>query len=114
MNGAPRWTTNLSLQYQHDVFAHAEHYSLINYGWRSETYADANNSMYSKIPSYGVLNLITGVRLPYGQNEIDFSIWAKNVLDKHYFLGLVNSGNGGYTASAAQPRTIGASVKYRF
>lgn len=114
VNGAPRWTTNISLQHQHDVFANAEHYSLINYGWRSEIYADANNSIYSKIPSYGVLNLITGVRLPYGQNEIDFSIWAKNMLDKHYFLGLVNSGNGGYTASAAQPRTIGASIKYRF
>lgn len=114
VNGAPRWITNLSLQYQHDVFANAEHYSLINYGWRSGTYADANNSIYSKIPSYGILNLITGVRLPHGQNEIDFSIWVKNMLDKHYFLGLVNSGNGGYTASAAQPRTIGASIKYSF
>lgn len=114
VNGAPRWIANLSLQHQHDVFANAEHYSLINYGWRSETYADANNSIYSKIPSYGILNLITGVRLPHDHHDIDFSIWVKNILDKHYFLGLVNSGNGVYSASAGQPRTIGASLKYSF
>ncbi len=114
VNGAPRWTTNLSLQHQHDVFAHAEHYSLINYGWRSETYADANNSMYSKIPSYGVLNLVSGLRFPQGDNTIDVSFWAKNILDERYYLGLVNSGNGVYTASTAEPRTIGASIKYSF
>ena len=114
VNGAPRWTSNITLQHQHDVFANAKHYSLMNYGWRSETYAEVNNSIYSKIPSYGVLNLTTGIRLPHGHNEIDLSIWAKNALDKHYFLGLVNSGNGMYTGSAAQPRTIGASIKYSF
>ena len=114
VNGAPRWTAHLALQHQHEVFANAEHYSLINYSWRSETYADANNSIYSKIPSYGVLNLVSGLRFPQGDNTIDVSIWAKNILDEHYFLGLVNSGNGGYTASAAEPRTIGASLKYSF
>ncbi len=114
VNGAPKWTANISLQHQHSVFANAQHYSLLNYGWRSETYADVNNSIYSRIPGYGVLNLSTGIRIPHGQNEIDISLWAKNALDKHYFLGLVNSGNGVYAGSAAQPRTIGASLKYSF
>ncbi|GAA5013213.1 TonB-dependent receptor [Acinetobacter puyangensis] len=114
VNGAPRWTANVTLQHQHDVLANSKHYSLINYGWRSETYADVNNSEYSKIPSYGVLNLTTGLRIPHGDNEIDLSLWAKNALDKHYFLGLVNSGNGMYAGSAAQPRTIGASLRYNF
>lgn len=114
VNGAPRLTTHLALQHQHEVFANAEHYSLVNYSWRSETYADANNSMYSKIPSYGVLNLVSGLRFPQGDNTIDLSFWAKNILDERYYLGLVNSGNGVYTASAAEPRTIGASIKYSF
>lgn len=114
VNGAPKWTANISLQHQHPVFANAQHYSLLNYGWRSESYADVNNSVYSKIPGYGVLNFTTGIRIPHGQNEIDISLWAKNALDKHYFLGLVNSGNGMYAGSAAQPRTVGASLKYSF
>ncbi|WP_323052663.1 hypothetical protein [Acinetobacter wuhouensis] len=107
-------TANISLQHKHSIFANAQNYSLLNYGWRSETYADVNNSIYSRIPSYGVLNLSTGIRIPHGQNKIDISLWAKNALDKHYFLGLVNSGNGVYAGSAAQPRTIGASLKYSF
>lgn len=114
VNGAPRWTANLTVQHQHDVFANAQHYSLVNYGWRSETFSDVNNSIYSKIPSYGVLNLTTGIRIPHGKNDVDISIWAKNALDKHYYLGLVNSGNGVYAGSAAQPRTVGASIKYSF
>lgn len=114
VNGAPRWSTHLALQHQHEVLTNAEHYSLVNYSWRSETYADANNSMYSKIPGYGVLNLVSGLRFPQGDNTIDVSIWAKNIFDERYYLGLVNSGNGVYTASAAEPRTIGASIKYGF
>lgn len=114
VNGAPEWTANITLQHQHDVWAKARHYSLLNYGWRSESYADVNNSQYSKIPAYGVLNLSTGVRIPHGDNEIDLSLWAKNALDKHYFLGLASSLGNTYAGSAAQPRTIGASLKYSF
>lgn len=104
---------NILLQY-HDVFFNEQHYSLVNYSWRSEVYADVNNSIYSKLPSYGLLNLTTGIRIPYGKNDVDLSIWAKNALDKYYYLGLVNSGNGVYAGSAAQPRTVGASIKYSF
>ncbi|WP_413350962.1 hypothetical protein ACJQW4_14190 [Acinetobacter sp. A7.4] len=57
-----------------------QHYSLVNYGWRSEVYSDVNNSIYSKILSYGVLNLTTGIRIPYGKNDVDLSLWAKNAL----------------------------------
>lgn len=114
VNGAPRWTANAGLQHRWSINGNVEHYTAANYGWRSETYADVNNSVYSKIPSYGVFNLTTGFRIPQGKNQWDLSIWAKNLFDKHYFLGLVNSGNGMYAGSAAQPRTIGASLRYDF
>ena len=57
-----------------------QHYSLVNYGWRSEVYSDVNNSIYSKILSYGMLNLTTGIRIPYGKNDVNLSLWAKNAL----------------------------------
>ncbi len=114
VNGAPRWTANAGLQHRWNITGNVDHYTAANYGWRSETYADVNNSIYSKIPSYGVFNLTTGFRIPHGKNQWDLSIWAKNLFDKHYFLGLVNSGNGMYAGSAAQPRTVGASLRYDF
>jgi len=114
VNGAPRWTANTGLVHKWNITSNVEHYTSANYSWRSETYADINNSIYSKIPSYGVFNLTTGFRIPQGKNQWDLSIWAKNAFDKHYFLGLVNSGNGVYAGSAAQPRTIGASLRYDF
>jgi len=114
VNGAPRWTANAGVQHRWNITDTVEHYTAANYGWRSETYADINNSIYSKIPSYGVFNLTTGFRIPHGKNQWDLSIWAKNLFDKHYFLGLVNSGNGMYAGSAAQPRTVGASLRYDF
>ncbi|MDR5170947.1 TonB-dependent receptor [Methylobacillus flagellatus] len=114
VNGAPRWTANAGVFHQWNINGSVEHYTSANYGWRSETYADVNNSTYSKIPSYGVFNLTTGFKIPHGNNQWDISIWAKNLFDKHYFLGLVNSGFGMYAGSAAQPRTIGASLRYDF
>ena len=36
------------------------------------------------IESYGLFNLATGFRIPYGDGRWDVSLWAKNVFDKHY------------------------------
>lgn len=115
VNGAPRWTANAGLLHKWTINGNVEHYTSANYGWRSDTYADINNSSYSKIGSYGVFNLTTGFKIPQGKNQWDISIWAKNLFDKHYYLGLVNQANFNmYAGSAAQPRTIGASLRYDF
>ncbi|MCB5184787.1 TonB-dependent receptor [Methylobacillus gramineus] len=115
VNGAPRWTTNAGLFHKWNINGNIEHYTSANYSLRSETYADINNSSFSKIPGYGVFNLTTGFKIPHGKNQWDLSIWAKNLFDKHYFLGLVSSSNfNTYAGSAAQPRTIGASLRYDF
>lgn len=115
VNGAPKWIFNLGGQYQRFLDNGVENYVNANYAWRSETYGDINNSEYSKIPSYGVLNLSTGWRIPQGGNgRWDFSLWVKNALDKHYFLGLTTVGSNYYVGSAGQPRTYGASLRYDF
>lgn len=114
VNGAPRWTLNAGVDHRWHISETIKHYTSVNYGWRSETYADVNNSVYSEIPGYSVFNINTGLIIPHGDNQLSLSLWAKNAFDKHYFLGLVNSGNGLYAGSAAQPRTIGVSLRYDF
>ena len=114
VNGAPKWTFNVGAQYRRFLENSVEQYVNANYSWRSETYGDINNSVYSKIPSYGLFNLATGFRIPYRDGRWDVSLWAKNVFDKHYFLGLTTVGNNYYVGSAGQPRSVGASVRYDF
>lgn len=115
VNGAPKWTFNVGGQYRLFYRSGVEQYINANYAWRSETYGDINNSRYSKIPAYGIVNLATGWRIAQGDvGRWDFSLWVRNVFDKRHFLGLTTVGSNFYLASAGLPRTFGASLRYDF
>lgn len=117
LNGAPRWIFNLDANYQWQVGGGVYQYITANYAWRSGSYGDLSDSQYSWIPAYGLVNAATGWHgKASGNNTWEASLWVKNLFDKHYFLS-VNSaalGAGLYTASAGQPRTLGATLKYGF
>ncbi|MBG6082393.1 TonB-dependent receptor [Rubrivivax gelatinosus] len=115
VNGAPKWTANLGAQYRHFVADGVEFYANGHYAWRSSTYGDLNNSVYSRIPSYALVNLAAGWRLAAADGGgWDLSLWVRNAFDKHHYLGLTSVGNNAYFASAGQPRTLGATLRYDF
>lgn len=114
VNGSARWALNTGALLRWNPANNVEHYTSMQYNWRSETYADINNSRYSKIAGYGILNLSSGLHIQHGRHQWDVSLWARNVLDKRYFLGLSNTGSNAYAASAGQPRTVGISLRYDF
>lgn len=115
VNGAPKWIFNLGAQYRHFLDSGIEQRLVANYAWRDETYGDINNSVYSKIPSYGLFNLSAGWRIPQGERSSwDVSLWVKNAFDKRYFLGLTTAGSNMYVGSAGESRTVGATVRYDF
>ncbi|MCB5186995.1 TonB-dependent receptor [Methylobacillus caricis] len=114
VNGASRWTLSSNADLRWNVADNLEHYGSVQYSWRSESYGDVNNSEYSKIAGYGILNFSTGLRMTSGKHRWDLSLWARNLLDKRYFLGVTNAGSNLYVGSAGQPRTIGASLRYDF
>ncbi|MCB5191694.1 TonB-dependent receptor [Methylobacillus arboreus] len=114
VNGASRWTLSSNANLRWNVADNLEHYGTVQYSWRSESYGDVNNSEYSKIAGYGILNFSTGLRVTNGKHRWDLSLWARNLLDKRYFLGVTNAGSNLYVGSAGQPRTIGASLRYDF
>jgi iron complex outermembrane receptor protein len=58
--------------------------------------------------------VVTGWRIPQGQNSWDISVWAKNITDEHYLLAAWAGTNNNYAASIGTPRTIGATLKYSF
>lgn len=118
LNGAPRWIANTGGEYRWPIADNLEQYASGNYAWRSWTYGDISNSAYSVIPSYGLLDLMTGIRLPTGKNRWDASIWVKNATNNHYWLmtyqqTIINVNNP-YVGAAGAPRTIGATLKVGF
>ncbi|MQR02295.1 TonB-dependent receptor [Glaciimonas sp. GS1] len=119
--GVPRWTANLSAEYQYRVSDNVNQYVAGSYAWRSSTFGAADNSIYSEIPAYGLVNLATGWRVNLNGNQSwELSLWARNLLDKHYYLAVYSAGAGTqasglyYNASVGQSRTLGVTARYNF
>jgi iron complex outermembrane receptor protein len=79
---------------------------------RSSFNSSATNSVYSEVPGYGVLNGRIGFRT--GDGVFDFSVWARNVLDKNYYVTRNGVNFGLITAVVGDPRTVGATVRVKW
>jgi iron complex outermembrane receptor protein len=118
IGGAPRWTGDLRAEYSHALAATgASGYAGAELDYRSNNYYTSDDSRYSLIPSYSVLNAHLGVRT--GAGRWDVSLWVRNLLDRHYFTSLNNPAGGvfssGYVVgSIGDPRTYGATIALKF
>jgi iron complex outermembrane receptor protein len=91
-------------------FGHeAEVYSGADYSYRSANYTTANDSIYSLIPGYGLLNLRFGIRATDGRYDIQ--LWARNVTNKTYDLTLSADNFGAVRATLGDPRTYGVTLR---
>lgn len=87
-----------------------EAYLGADWTWRSGFYSSASDSIYSRIGSYGLLNLRAGFRTEDGW---DAFVWVKNAADKKYFQyisGLVGN-TGALNGNPGDPRTVGVTLK---
>ena len=110
---APSWIINPSIQYSWNLTEKIDQYISSNYGWRSQQFGDVNNSALSKIDAYGIWNLTTGFEIKQGKHKWDLSLWAKNLTDERYALGVMGVNNS-YIASVGQPRTVGATIRFTY
>ncbi|MES2297519.1 MAG: TonB-dependent receptor [Pseudomonadota bacterium] len=113
VNGAPRQIANASVQYRWQRKGASFNYLVAALAWRSDSYADINNSIYSHLPAYALANFTVGLKRPLGDSRVDVSLWVKNMFDKRYFLGLAPINNA-YYGAAGEPRTVGVSARYEF
>jgi iron complex outermembrane receptor protein len=100
---APEYTYNLGVSYQREngLFIVAD---LLGTG---EQYYDAANEL--KSDGYETVNL----RIGYQREDLDVSVWTKNLLDEEYEVKKVASG-GNTLAEDGAPRTYGLTVNWRF
>ena len=88
------------------VYAHAD------WSYRTHFNTSSSNSIWAEVPGYGLLNGRIGFRTEDGL--WDASIWARNLLDKNYYLSLSAATTGVVTGQVGEPRTIGATLRTKF
>jgi len=101
---APKYTYNLGVQYRHETGL----FGRVDLLGKSEFYGDYANQ--AKADSSTTVNL----RLGYETEHFDFAIWAKNLFDEEYLSYINYISGSGVVGVDAPPRTIGATLTYRF
>lgn len=90
----------------------SEVYAGADVSYRSDYYTTASLSRYSRIPGYTLLNARLGVRTLDGL--VDLQLWARNLLNKDYYLSLSAGNTGAVTGTLGDPRTYGVTVRTKF
>jgi len=103
----PKWSGVVGFEYEHPIL-HTSETRLIGYAGATTTLQSANfsatnDSIYSRINGYGLLNLTLGVRPE--NRRWDFSGWIHNATDKKYFTLL--AGSSPLTAQVGNPLMFG-------
>ncbi|MGI4746288.1 MAG: TonB-dependent receptor [Janthinobacterium lividum] len=103
----PKWSGVLGFEYEHPI-SHLNGSNLIGYGGatttlQSSNFSATNDSIYSRINGYGLLNLTLGIRPE--NRRWDFSGWVHNATDKKYFTLL--AGSSPLTAQVGNPLMFG-------
>ncbi|MCX7283186.1 MAG: TonB-dependent receptor [Novosphingobium sp.] len=86
-------------------------YGHADYAHRASFNTSATNSAWAQVPGFGIANARIGLKTDDGL--WDLSLWARNLLDKDYFLNLSAANTGVVTAQVGEPRTYGVTLRTR-
>jgi len=115
ISAAPRWSGAVRGEYTRGLTGNLQGSGGIEYTFRSSSYYNSDDSAYSLIDGYGLVNLHVNVGSTSDRWQV--SLWARNVFDKEYFAALSVGGAfaTGYVAGTiGDPRTYGATLRLRF
>lgn len=110
--GVSKFAYSLAADLAQPVSADLEIYAHADWLHRSSFNSTPTNSIYGTVPGYGILNGRLGLRTDGG--VIDVSVWARNLLDKNYYINRAGGSFGLITAMIGEPRTAGATVRIKW
>jgi len=86
-------------------------YAGADWTYQTSFFSNYDDSIYSVIPAYGLLNLHAGVR--FDDASWDLSVWVHNALDKHYFINLsaISLPGGEISGNVGDPLMVGFTLK---
>jgi iron complex outermembrane receptor protein len=111
--GVSKYVVSAGAEYRraaHVLGLDGEAYAGADWNWRTGFYSNASDSAYSRIPSYGLLNLRAGFR---ADDRWEAFAWVKNAGDEKYFQyisGLVGN-TGALMGNPGDPRTVGVTLR---
>lgn len=110
----PEHTYLLAATYVTEVSQGLRVYVHGDYNYRSKEYMDSNLDPFKLQKGYGRLNARAGLKLV--EENLDVSLWARNLLDESYFQihNDVALQFGRLNAYHAEPRTYGVSLTKTF
>ena len=83
-----------------------------DYTYRSRYYADASESLYTRVKPYGLLDGHIGIRPESG--KWDLSFWGHNMLDKRYFITMTPLAAGAvFYGQVGEPAMFGGEFTYK-
>lgn len=111
---SPEVTYNLSSRYEWQTFAGLQAFVAGRWSYRTWAYGTVDNSAFTRIPGYGLLNLSTGLSGRQGDGTWNATLWANNVTDKRYYRTLNTGDYGTAYGVLGEPRTLGVTLGYSF
>lgn len=111
---APKWVANLNGTYGWDYDDQTHPYVTAQYSFTSRYNGTIDDSPYTQIPAYSLVNLRVGANLAGG--KYDVAVWVNNLLDQTYYTStalasLPGASSFGITAQPGNPRLIGATFR---
>ncbi|RYE48825.1 MAG: TonB-dependent receptor, partial [Hyphomicrobiales bacterium] len=110
--GVPKFAYSANLDVAQPLGENLEIYSRADWNYRSSYNGTPTLSAYGRIPAYGLLNARLGIRTADGQ--LDLSFWARNLLDKQYYVNRSANTFGLLTGTPGDPRTAGATLRVKW
>jgi iron complex outermembrane receptor protein len=110
--GVSKFAYSLGVDASQDLGGSVEGYVHADYLHRSSFNTTATNSIYGEVPAYGLVNARVGLRFEDGTYDLAF--WARNLLDKNYYVSRTPGTFGLITALVGEPRTVGATLRAKW
>ncbi len=109
----PRFTSDLTTQYEWTILEGLTGYGLLDLGWRSRQNLSATLDPYLNISDYFVGNIKFGVR--FFEDRADLSFWIDNFTDSYYFTSLTGTkASGIVTGTTGEPLSFGSTIRVKF
>jgi iron complex outermembrane receptor protein len=82
-----------------------------DYSWRDDTAFAYDRQSLARQDAYGLFNAMITAR--FDKRNFELALWARNLADQRYLVRAVDIGTL-VTSIPGDPRTFGASLRYRF
>ena len=111
---APKFSYAINLDYDFEINDSLDGFAGLSYSWRDKTQLQIDNSPFSLVQSYGLLDGTLGVR--FADDRYQLAAFAKNIANKYYpgFIVSLVGQPGNYSQLPGAPRTYGLSLSGKF